>query len=269
MVICFLSHAAKKEHNVKNARLLNKDQPHIATMFNRIAPVYDFLNHFLSAGWDYWWRRVATKAMARFFQNDGIRRYIVADIATGTGDLGFSFLKTLPSASIVGVDIAWEMLKRAQIKSIRNDLKYRYSPVQGDATSLPLRDSSCNGIMIAYGIRNVPNVNRVFEEFSRVLRPLGHILILEFGIPEQLLVRKPYLFYFNRLLPRIGGLISGNREAYTYLPVSVHHFMSPATMARFLADHGFTVLRIRRFLAGVSYFIIAQKSEGGSQWAQI
>lgn len=244
---------------MKNAALLEKDQSRIAGMFNRIAPCYDFLNHFLSAGWDWWWRLKATKALACYLEKAGRSGATILDVATGTGDLAFSLLRRFPDSFVVGVDIAEEMLLRSLRKARKNKKNQRYVCVQGDALELPFKSASFDAVMIAYGIRNVPDVHRALEEFHRVLKPDGYIMVLEFGLPERPLIREVYLFYFSRVLPFLGGLISGNREAYTYLPVSVHHFLPPVAMKDVVQEHGFVVLWTYTFMAGVSYFIVGRR----------
>ncbi|SFM51657.1 bifunctional demethylmenaquinone methyltransferase/2-methoxy-6-polyprenyl-1,4-benzoquinol methylase UbiE [Thermodesulforhabdus norvegica] len=246
---------------MKNAPLLEKDQSRIARMFNRIAPCYDFLNHFLSAGFDRWWRLKATEALSMCLEKAGKSRATVLDVATGTGDLAFAFLRRFSGGSVIGVDIADEMLLRSLRKARSNRRGHKYSCVRGDALALPFRSVSFDALMIAYGIRNVPDVNRALEEFYRVIKPGGYMMILEFGLPEKTLIREVYLFYFNRILPFMGGLISGDREAYTYLPVSVHHFLPPCAMEDVVQDHGFEVVHRHIFLAGISYFIIGRKVE--------
>lgn len=236
---------------------LDKNPHRIGAMFNRIAPVYDLLNHTLSSGMDLWWRH---KAVSSLRIPEGA---IVLDVATGTGDLAFSLLRRNPSAKVIGVDIARAMLERAVLKG----RKYcRYKAIQADGQHLPLRAESADAVMIAYGIRNMPGATNdpeklspVLREFHRVLKPSGELLILEFSIPSKPLFRSVYLFYFQNLLPWLGGLVSGDKEAYTYLPTSVEHFISSEDMAWALKREGFEVIEIHKFLAGVSYFVKAKK----------
>ncbi|MGC8720068.1 MAG: ubiquinone/menaquinone biosynthesis methyltransferase [Thermodesulforhabdaceae bacterium] len=236
---------------------LDKNPQRIGAMFNRIAPVYDFLNHMLSSGMDLWWRHRAVSSL----QLSG--RAIVVDVATGTGDLAFSLLRRNPSAMVIGVDIARAMLDRAVLKG----KKYHgYQAIQADGQHLPVKSGSADAVMIAYGIRNMPgatdnpeNLSPVLREFHRVLKPSGELLILEFSIPSKPLFRSVYLFYFQKLLPWLGGLVSGDREAYSYLPTSVQHFISPEDMVCALEREEFKVVEVHRFLAGVSYFVKARK----------
>ncbi|MEJ5300534.1 MAG: ubiquinone/menaquinone biosynthesis methyltransferase [Thermodesulforhabdaceae bacterium] len=236
---------------------LDKNPRRIGAMFDRIAPVYDFLNHLLSSGMDLWWRREAVKSLRL---SDGA--YVV-DVATGTGDLAFSLLRIKPSVRVIGIDIAEAMLRRAIIKG-RN---YKgYWVVRGDAQFLPVKSDIADALMVAYGIRNMPGalegkegLSPILKEFRRVLKRSGELLILEFSIPPKPLFRSIYLFYFQKILPFIGGIVSGDREAYRYLPTSVEHFISPADMVQALEAEKFRVEEVHMFLAGVSYFVRARK----------
>lgn len=236
---------------------LDKNPRRIGAMFNRIAPVYDFLNHFLSSGMDLWWRHRAVRSL------NIPKRALVVDVATGTGDFAFSLLRLKPCVNVVGVDIAEAMLKRARGKS----RKYRgYRVILGDGLHLPVKSDVADALMIAYGIRNMPGATEdvekllpVLREFRRVLKKAGELLILEFSIPSKPLFRSVYLFYFQKLLPFLGGFISGDREAYRYLPTSVSHFISPEDMVKALEQEGFEIRELHKFLAGVSYFVRASK----------
>jgi len=239
---------------------LDKNPKRIGAMFDRIAPVYDFLNHLLSSGMDLWWRREAVKSL-RLSHNA-----FVVDVATGTGDLAFSLLRMRPSVKVMGIDIAEAMLRRAITKSRKNGIYERYSVVRADAQSLPVKPETADALMVAYGIRNMPGALEgrdglvpILKEFHRVLKRSGELLILEFSIPPKPLFRSIYLFYFQKILPFIGGIVSGDREAYRYLPTSVEHFISPADMVQVLERVGFEIEEVRMFLAGVSYFVKARK----------
>ncbi len=235
--------------------LLDKSQRRIGSMFNKIAHVYDFLNHFLSAGMDFYWRRVATRALSRAI-GDGSS--VVLDVATGTGDLGISLLNGGGNLRVIGVDIAGKMLRGARRKIEAKGLKSRFSIVMGDALNLPFVEDSFNGVMVAYGIRNFPDIRQALYEFSRVLKKKGYVLILEFSLPEIPFFREVYLFYFQKVLPWLGRVISGDSEAYRYLPASVENFISPFDMQAYLKQAGFSVLKIKPFLWGVSYFVLAR-----------
>ena len=233
---------------------LDKSTARIGSMFDRIAPAYDFLNHFLSAGIDMWWRKMATASLPR---KSGA---FVLDVATGTGDLAFSLLKNQPDARVIGVDLALSMLKRARLKhEARNRNISVYFPLQGDALRLPIKGNMVDVVMIAYGIRNVPDVYEALREFWRVLKPGGHVLILEFSLPAKGPLRQIYSLYFNYVLPFLGGLISKDRSAYHYLTESVREFIGPYEMERTLEQVGFTVSKSRLLFGGISYFTTARK----------
>ncbi len=238
------------------SELLDKSQRRIGSMFDKIAHVYDFLNHFLSAGMDFYWRRVATRAMGRVMDGGGSK--LVLDVATGTGDLGISLLNGRSNLNVVGVDIAGKMLQGAIKKIEARGLNSRFSIVMGDALDLPFVKGSFNGVMVAYGIRNFPDIKQALCEFSRVLKDNGYVLILEFSLPKVPFFREVYLFYFQRVLPWLGRVVSGDSEAYRYLPASVERFVSPSDMKTYLQRAGFDVLKIRHFLWGVSYFVLAK-----------
>ncbi len=235
---------------------LEKTQNRIGSMFDRIAATYDFLNHTLSLGLDIQWRNRAVRSLpAR--KND-----LVLDVATGTGDLAFALLRARPKARIVGVDLARNMLRIAREKRRRQGIAERcYSVLAGDALQLPFSDNRFDALMIAYGIRNVPDMGRALKEFHRVLKPGGHLLVLEFSLPRLPLLRNAYIFYFEKILPRLGGFVSGDSEAYAYLPASVGAFVTPEELQALTETHGFHHVLTRLLTGGVTYFLLARKTE--------
>lgn len=229
-------------------------------MFDRIAATYDFLNHFLSLGVDLWWRRQAVHALRRCAP----RATRILDVATGTGDLAFAALHQAPEMTVVGLDLSRNMLRIAKEKrQARSIPDRRYGLIAGDALAMPFRDDSFDVVMIAYGIRNMPDTAQAFREFRRVLRPGGHLLILEFSLPQNPLFREPYLFYFQEILPRLGGWVSRDGEAYRYLPASVGAFISPKAMSAFGAAEGFATRRIRSLTGGITYYWIGRCTKDG------
>lgn len=233
---------------------IDKNQRRIREMFDGIAATYDFLNHFLSAGLDLWWRRCAARILAP------APRSRLLDVATGTGDLAFAALAREPSLHIIGVDLAPEMLKRAMAKAeARRIVDGRYRVLAGDALHLPCRDGSFDAVTIAYGIRNVPDMGAALQEFHRVLKSGGRLLILEFSLPTHPLFRWFYLFYFETVLPAVGRWISQDREAYEYLPASVGAFVSPDAMEAIVHRSGFRPESVTPLLGGVTYVLTALK----------
>jgi demethylmenaquinone methyltransferase/2-methoxy-6-polyprenyl-1,4-benzoquinol methylase len=204
-------------------------------MFDAIAPRYDFLNHLLSAGIDRHWRTRAIRSLGL------TGRDRVLDLCTGTGDLAIAARMARPGAArVVGVDFAAAMLMIAADKVRRREtLSAGIALVRGDATRIPVADASVDAVTVAFGIRNVEDVQTACRDIYRVLKPGGRLAILEFAIPTTPLFRAVYLSYFRHILPRIGRLISGHGAAYGYLPASVGAFASPSEFMDLLQNHGF------------------------------
>lgn len=224
----------------------------VRSMFDRIAPRYDLLNRLLSAGTDVRWRRACVDLLGL---RGGGR---VVDLCTGTADLLIEVLRRDPHASGVGVDLSSAMLARGLRKLEVGGLDRRGGLAAGDAERLPLGDGLFDGALVSFGIRNVGNVEAALREVFRVLKPGGRFVILEFSMPAGLLGRA-YRFYFGRLLPWIGGLVSGDRGAYAYLPASVERFPSPAALAALLERAGFVSLRRRPLTGGIAYLYLGEK----------
>jgi demethylmenaquinone methyltransferase/2-methoxy-6-polyprenyl-1,4-benzoquinol methylase len=215
-------------------------------MFDRIAPRYDLLNHLLSAGIDVRWRRAAVAALA---PPPGAR---VLDLCTGTADLLLEALRRDAGGRGCGLDFSSEMLSRAAGKLARSGMSARARLVAGDAQSLPLRDASFDGALVAFGIRNVPDPARALSEMRRVLRVGGRAVVLEFSMPRGLLGLL-YRAYARHVLPRVGGWISGDRGAYAYLPASVERFATPAEFGALMQRAGFTAVRWQPLTGGVAH----------------
>ncbi len=207
----------------------------VRTLFNTIAPTYDRLNHLLSFGLDrLWWRRTA-RAFAPILASPEAR---VVDLCCGTGDQTAALLAlrpTLPSTEpIIGLDFSSEMLARARTKFPSPQVQW----LEGDAMHLPFADNSLDLVTAAFGFRNLSNYTAGLAEIHRVLRPGGQLGILEANQPTGLNALL-YNTYFHRILPLIGGLLSGQRAAYQYLPASVQRFPRPPQMLQMLAETGF------------------------------
>src|SRR5215468_1246577 len=207
------------------------------SMFDRIAPRYDLLNHLLSAGIDRRWRRRALDAL----ELEGPARLL--DLCTGTADLLVEGLSRDARHRGFGADLSERMLLRGRAKLARRGLLGRSGLLCADGERLPLRDASFDAALVAFGIRNIGDAPRALAEILRVLRPGGRLVVLEFSMPEGLLGRV-YRFYFRHVLPRVGGLVSGDASAYAYLPASVAAFPSPAEFASLLAAQGFSAVRV-------------------------
>ncbi len=221
-------------------------------MFDLIASRYDVLNRILSFGIDKWWRYRLGRQLPK------VPHLTVLDIATGTGDVGLSFLKHQGNSidKIVGVDLSQEMLAKAQEKIAKIE---KMVVKVGDATELPIDDNSFDATAIAFGIRNVPDVAKALSEMCRVLKPGGVSLVLEFSMPRFFLVRWVYLAYFRYILPTVGGLISGNKGAYSYLNKSVEAFPDGDAFAALMRAAGFESVRLTSLSFGIATIYRGEK----------
>jgi len=205
----------------------------VRQMFAAIAPSYDLNNRLHSLWMDQAWRRKAVR-LAEVKPMDR-----VLDVACGTGDLTLRFARSLASDSprALGVDFTYEMLPIARRKAGSANVAF----VNGDALSLPLTDASVDIVSIAFGIRNVADPAAACREFRRVLRPGGRLIILEFSLPSNAVLRGFYNFYFRKILPRTATWISGDRTgAYKYLPESVNTFIERSAMMKMMSEAGFS-----------------------------
>ena len=216
----------------------------IQGMFNAIAHRYDLLNHLLSAGIDVYWRRRAL-GMVRVRTPQ-----VILDLATGTGDFALAARRLQPGR-IVGADVALAMVRLGVPKvAVCPGAPIRL--LGGDAERLPFRDNSFDLVMAAFGVRNFGHIPTGLAEARRVLRPGGELLILDFTEPSAFGFRQFYRFYFKHVLPVVGGWISGNRQAYAYLPRSVGTFPQGEAFLELMADAGFVDNRYQTLTLGIS-----------------
>lgn len=223
----------EEERNARAAASGSRDKrAYVRAMFSDIAPRYDLLNHLLSFNIDRRWRRRAIRALQ--WERNPAGRYL--DLCAGTLDVAAEIARH-PGfrGDVIGADFAEPML-RAGTAKVRG-LAVR--PVAADALALPIPDASCAGAIVAFGARNLASLDAGLREVARVLAPGARFVILEFSTPDFALVRAAYHFYFHSVLPRIGGMISGNQGAYRYLPESVAHFPGPTQVADHLRSAGF------------------------------
>jgi demethylmenaquinone methyltransferase / 2-methoxy-6-polyprenyl-1,4-benzoquinol methylase len=220
---------------------------HVREMFGRIAPRYDLLNHLLSLDVDKSWRRRVAKRFTAVLHDPAGR---VLDLCCGTGDLALAFRKEAPTgAEIIGSDFVPEMLVRARAKAgaVGADVTF----VEADALSLPFADGSFDLVACSFGFRNLANYERGLAEIFRLLKPGGVAAILEFSEPPGKIFGGLYRFYFRRILPWLGGLISGNISAYGYLPSSVRKFSSPEELLDLFTRGGYRDARFERWTGGI------------------
>ena len=243
-----------------DAPSLDKDPRRIAGMFDAIAHRYDRLNHLLSAGFDRRWRR---QAVAALDLSDGAR---VLDVCTGTADLAMIASRHQPAPrAVIGVDFAGAMLALGQQKLQSAGLARVVRLVRGDACRLPCSSGTIDAVSVGFGIRNVAETARAVEEMFRVLKAGGRLAILEFGEPRYPVLRSIYLWYFRRVLPLIGRLLSKHTEAYAYLPASVSAFLTPDALAALLRASGFSEVHVDRLTFGVVYLYMGRKPARRSQ----
>ncbi|HMG76722.1 MAG TPA: bifunctional demethylmenaquinone methyltransferase/2-methoxy-6-polyprenyl-1,4-benzoquinol methylase UbiE [Pyrinomonadaceae bacterium] len=213
----------------------------VRDMFARISPRYDLLNHLLSGNIDKRWRRTVVEKL-RPLLTPGAQ---VLDVACGTGDLSIALFENI-GARVTGVDFCRPMLERAARK------QPRIAFVEGDALRLPFDDAAFDAVTIAFGLRNLSSVEQGLSELLRVLKPNGWAAILEFSKPVVPGFRSLAAAYCTRLLPRIGGLISGSRSAYEYLPDSVSRFPDQETLSAMMTAAGFADVAFENLTGGVA-----------------
>jgi len=208
----------------------------VNSMFGRIARRYDFANHLLSGGLDILWRRRLVAAVRDNSPHN------VLDLATGSGDVAFALCRGLPAeTTIVGMDFCQPMLDQANLKkaALPASLQAAVTFRQGDGLELPLPDASFDAVTISFGLRNMADRHRSLTEMRRVLRPGGHLYVLEFSQP-QVWLKPLYFFYLRRLLPRIAGIATGDKAAYVYLNETIEQFPGRAALAEEIRAAGFS-----------------------------
>jgi len=218
---------------------------YVRRIFSEIAPSYDLLNHVLSLNIDKRWRRRALEALGWSRAPDGL--YV--DLCAGTLDVGAELVRR-PGfrGRVLGADFAEPMLRAGRGKAPADVL----APVVADALQLPLADDSAQGAIVAFGIRNVADLDAALREVRRVLAPRARFVILEFTTPRSRVVRAGYHLYFHHVLPLIGGIVSGHRTAYRYLPASVANFPDERALARRMERAGFASVGFRSLSLGIA-----------------
>jgi len=218
---------------------------YVRRIFSEIAPRYDLLNHLLSFNIDKRWRASAIRELG--WERAPAGTYL--DLCAGTLDVGTQLVREAGFRGFVlGTDFALPMLQAGRGKSPESAL----APVNGDALELPYRDASVDGAIVAFGIRNLASLDAGLREVRRVLKPGARFVILEFSTPRSALVRTGYHAYFHNVLPWIGGLVSGHRTAYKYLPRSVANFPVQDDLAQRMRDAGYSDVRYRDLTFGVA-----------------
>jgi demethylmenaquinone methyltransferase / 2-methoxy-6-polyprenyl-1,4-benzoquinol methylase len=240
---------------VVSAALVDKREARIRRMFNAIAPRYDLLNHLLSLNVDRYWRWRTTRLVPPAGDAP------VLDLCTGTGDLALAYDRAAHGkVPVVGADFCHEMLVRAEDKTRRRGAADRVRYVEADAQRLPFAGGQFQITTVAFGLRNVTDTDRGLAEMVRVTRPGGRVAVLEFSKPRGWFFGGLYRFYFRRVLPLVGQLISRSRDdAYRYLPASVQEFPDGEALADRLRGHGLTDVRWYPMTFGIATLYVGVK----------
>ena len=213
------------------------DAVYVRDAFARIADRYVLTNHVLSCGADIWWRKVVTSRI-RVWNPER-----VLDVASGTGDLALEIQNSCPDCEVIASDFCAEMLAHAASRGIEKT-------IVADALNLPFPDRGFDVVTVAFGLRNMADYPEALREMLRVLKPGGHLLILDFSLPVGML-RRPYRFYLHHFLPRLAGWLTGQRDAYEYLGGSIEAFPSGREMTSLLETCGFTQTEATPLSCGV------------------
>lgn len=222
----------------------------IQQLFDKIAPIYDKLNHIMSFGTDRGWRRKAVREIT-----NGQGALQILDVATGTGDFAIAIArKAHTDSQITGIDLSEKMLEVGRQK-VSENIRLE----QGDVEALSFANDTFDRVSVAFGIRNFEHLEKGLSEMCRVLKPGGKLVILELSYPDNKLLLWAYKLYTLRILPFIGKLISGEGTAYHYLPDSILHFPKPNTILPMLKEVGFQTAAVRKMTFGVCLMYIAEK----------
>ena len=240
----------------ENESATNTDKARrVREMFAAIAARYDLLNHLLSGNIDKRWRRLVAATVYQTLPSGEGR---ILDVACGTGDLSLTMIG-LGNAQVVGLDFCRPMLEIAAGKSLKCGANIPF--VEGDALALPFLDRSFDGVTIAFGLRNLASVESGLVELLRVVKPGARVAVLEFSRPKYALFRGIFRVYFTKFLPLLGGLISGSRGAYQYLPDSVSRFPDQNELTSLMREAGFEEVTYKNLTGGIAALHIGRRPQ--------
>ena len=225
----------------------SRDPDTVREMFDRVSRRYDLANHILSAGWDFLWRKRAAEIVAGW--NPGC----VLDLATGSGDLAIALQRKLPRSRTIGVDFSTEMIAIARGKGLRD-------AIVADVLQLPFAAQSFDAVTVAFGLRNMRDWSVALREMRRVLTSNGHLLVIDFSLPANSVIRAIYRFYLHKVLPRLCALITEEKTAYHYLGASIENFPIDRAMCELIEATGFANATATPLTTGIVTLYTAEAS---------
>nr|MBF0222105.1 ubiquinone/menaquinone biosynthesis methyltransferase [Desulfobulbaceae bacterium] len=221
--------------------------------FSSISSSYDLINSLVSFKIDWYWRWVTTRELSKFPEG------AVLDLCAGTLPLSLELTRQAKKRQVVSIDFCEAMLRAGVATLPNDDRKKRINPACGDGEEIPAKDNSFWGCTVAFGVRNLSRTQKGLDEMHRVLKPGGKLLILEFSRPTNPIIRPLYFFYLNTILPKIAGLVSGDKEAYDYLASSIAQFYEPAVLMEMMKAAGFSKVYARKLTFGVVTIYVGVK----------
>ncbi len=242
--------ASKTVLPYKDSEESKKEQ--VASMFDKISSKYDLLNHVLSMGIDILWRKKAVKLLKKHSPKQ------ILDVATGTGDFAIEAMSLNPD-HIEGIDISKGMLEVGKKKVLKLGLQDKINLQYGDSEDMPYENESFDAIIVGFGVRNFAHLEKGLQEFYRVLKKDGVVVVLEFSKPTIFPFKQLYTFYFKYILPKVGKLISKDNSAYTYLPESVNAFPNGDAFLEILQKLKFKNTKCKQLTLGISSIYIGEK----------
>jgi len=225
----------------------------IAEMFDNVSPKYDFLNHLLSGGIDFWWRKKAISMLR------AEKPQLILDIATGTGDLAVEAVKQLKTEKVIGVDISEGMLSFGREKMKKLGLESKIVLQMGDSENLQFENNTFDAVIVSFGVRNFENLEKGLTDMCRVTKSGGTCMVMEFSNPKTPVIKQLYNFYNATILPFIGKLVSNDSSAYSYLPESVKAFPEGENFLKVFEKAGFRHTKCIPLTFGVCSIYLGKK----------
>ncbi|WP_238784942.1 bifunctional demethylmenaquinone methyltransferase/2-methoxy-6-polyprenyl-1,4-benzoquinol methylase UbiE [Blattabacterium cuenoti] len=243
-------------NNKKLFSISSKKEKKIINMFNHISIRYDVINHILSFGMDFFWRKKTVFLLKKYTKK---KNNNILDLATGTGDLAILLANNFTNSTIIGLDPSDNMLRIARKKIIKKFLVKRIKIIKGYSQKIPFENEKFDIVTIGFGIRNFQFLIHSTKEIDRILKPSGILAILEFSIPNNLFLRKIYNIYSHFIVNKIGNFLSKNKFAYDYLEKSIKWFHNNNQINTFLKYHRFNVFNIHKLTFGIATIYLSRK----------